>query len=113
MIAGFIQQFNKTTGASFFDCYEKAIRTNSRMDGRRNGPSRLVIYEDERVMLFVPKAQTSQWELQLMPRQAVGNILEADAPMRRSLDKALLITMRILTRLGASMITVIRIQQTI
>jgi hypothetical protein len=42
-----------------------------------------------------------------MPRQAVGNILEADAPMRRSLDKALLITMRILTRLGASMITVI------
>ena len=107
MVAVFIEQFKDRTGASFFDCYEKAIRSNGRMDGRRSGPSSLVVYEDEHVMLFVPKAQTSQWELQLMPRQSAGNLLETDAPMRRSLDKALLVAMRLLTRLGASMITVL------
>ena len=107
MIAAFIQQFKNNTGASFFDCYEKAIRTNTRMDDRPYGHCRLIIHEDEHAILFVPKAQTSQWELQLMPRQAVGNILESDAPMRQSLDRALLIAMRILTRLGATMITVL------
>ena len=106
MIAAFTRRFKNTTGASFFDCYENAIRTNKRMDNRLYGHSRLIIHEDEQVMLFVPKAQTSQWELQLMPRKAAGNILETDAPMRQSLDNALLIAMRILTRLGATMVTV-------
>jgi len=72
-----------------------------------SGPSSLVVYQDDNVMLFVPKAQTSQWELQLMPKQAVGHILETDTAMRRSLDEAILTAMRILTRLGAAMITVI------
>jgi hypothetical protein len=77
------------------------------MDGRTTGPSRLVVYEDDHVMLFVPKAQTSQWELQLMPVKPVGNVLEADEAMRQSLDKAMLVAMRILTGLGGAMITVI------
>ncbi|MEJ2157893.1 MAG: hypothetical protein P8X96_21390, partial [Desulfobacteraceae bacterium] len=95
------------TGRSFFDCYHEAIEGNERMDGRKRGPSSLVVYQDDNVMLFVPKAQTSQWELQLMPKKPVGHILEADATMRQSLDKAILAAMRVLTRLGATMITVI------
>jgi len=67
----------------------------------------LVVYEDERVMVFVPKAQTSQWELQLMTLAPVGNVLEADSRTRNSLDRAILITMKILTALGARMVTVI------
>lgn len=106
MIADFMEHYASCTGASFFDCYEAAIRNNSRMDRRKGGPASLMIFEDANVMLFVPKAQTSQWELQLMPKRSVGNIIEADAPMRRSLDRAILAAMRILTRLGASMITV-------
>ncbi len=106
MVAEVVEQFRQVTGRSFFDCYEKATRTNVRMDGRSHGPSSLLVYEDEQVMLFVPKAQTSQWELQLMPVHPVGHILEADTAMRRSLDKALLIAMRVLSSLGASMITV-------
>ena len=107
MIQTFIRQFKEQTGRSFFQCYEQALRTNTRMDHSASHPSDLVFYEDSRVMLFVPKAQTAQWELQMMPRLPVGNILEADTAMRRSLDNALLVAMRVLTTLGATMITVI------
>jgi sugar phosphate isomerase/epimerase len=55
--------------------------------------------------VFVPKAQTSQWELQLMPLASVGNILEADAETRKSLDRAMLVAVRILSAMGARMIT--------
>ena len=41
-----------------------------------------------------------------MPIMPVGNIIEADAQMRRSLDKGLLIAMRILADMGAAMVTV-------
>jgi hypothetical protein len=71
------------------------------------GKNSLVVYEDERVMVFVPKAQTSQWELQLMTLAPVGNILETDSRTRASLDRAILITMKILTALGARLVTVI------
>jgi hypothetical protein len=66
-----------------------------------------VVYQDARVMLFVPKAQTSQWELQLMTRKAVGNILEADEAMRDAIDRAMLLAMQVLSAMGAAMITVI------
>jgi hypothetical protein len=56
---------------------------------------------------FVPKAQTSQWELQLMPKTAVGNIVEADTPMRRSLDRAMLVAVWVLEAMGARMISTI------
>ncbi len=107
MIQSFIETYRHRTGADFFACYENAVTSNQRMDGRRNRPAGLQVYRDKRVLLFVPKAQTSQWELQLMPLEPVGNIVEADAQMRRSLDRGLLIAMRILTALGAAMVTVI------
>ena len=58
-------------------------------------------------MLFVPKAQTSQWELQLMPLRPVGNILEADEAMRRSLDEGIHTAMQVLGRLGMRMANII------
>jgi len=106
MIQSFVERYYRRTGADFFTCYEKAVSSNQRMDGRRNRPSGLQVYADKRVILFVPKAQTSQWELQLMPLEPVGNIVEAEEPMRRSLDRGLLVAMRILTSMGATMVTV-------
>jgi hypothetical protein len=106
MIHSFCAAYTRCTGADFFTCYEKSVATNQRMDGRKNRPSGLQIYADERVMLFVPKAQTSQWEIQLMPLAPVGSIIEADEQMRQSLDRGLLIAMRILTAMGAAMVTV-------
>jgi hypothetical protein len=106
MIHAFIEKYRAVTGTDFFGAYEKAIASNQRMDGRRNRPAGLQVYADKRVLLFVPKAQTSQWELQLMPLEPVGHILEADSGMRAALDRALLIAMRILTALGATMVTV-------
>jgi len=111
LVQDFIIQYQKETDHSFFEDYLKSIYTNSRTDGRsskQSGLSRnLVIYEDEKVLLFVPKAQTSQWELQLMTKFPVGNILETDTGTRDSLDLSILKAMQCLTRLGAQMITVI------
>jgi hypothetical protein len=107
LVGDVVREFRRETGRGFFDCYESAIRSNRRMDGETKKERSLVVFEDEAVLLFVPKAQTSQWELQLMPKRAVGNIVEADATMRRSLDRGLLVAVRVLDRLGARMITVI------
>lgn len=107
MVQRFIQDYRRQTGRSFFACYQQAIAANRRMDGHADRPSDLVVHQDDHVLLFVPKAQTSQWELQLMTRHPVGNILEADTATRRSLDAALLAAMRTLTALGATMISVI------
>ena len=107
LVQAFIRAYRRATGKGFFDCYLNALRANRRMDQDKSGPADLVVYEDENVMLFVPKAQTSQWELQIMPLAPVGNILETDAGVRRSLDRAMLIAMRILSGLGAAMVTVI------
>jgi hypothetical protein len=74
------------------------------MDGKNKDRS-LVIYEDTHVMLFVPKAQTSQWEVQLMTLCPVGNILEADLKTRRSLDHGILLAVCVLEKMGAKMIT--------
>lgn len=107
LVQDFIREFRIRNNAAFFDCYAQAVRNNQRMDGDTEGPASLVVYEDGLVMLFVPKAQTSQWELQLMTLMPAGNIVEADTAVRQALDRALLIAMRILTILGAQMITVI------
>jgi hypothetical protein len=63
-------------------------------------------------MLFVPKAQTSQWELQLMTKKDEsgrfpGNILETDLQVRTSLDTGILCAQKILAALGARMVTTI------
>lgn len=107
LVADFIREYRRETGQPFFDTYLKAILTNSRLDGDAEKDSSLIIFEDPHVLLFVPKAQTSQWELQLMTIKPVGNIVEADRPTRQSLDRAIHLAMRTLTLLGARMITTI------
>ena len=61
-------------------------------------------------MLFVPKAQTSQWELQLMtlPDEdgtLAGNIFETNSGQRQSLDTGILMAQKALAGLGAKMVT--------
>ncbi|MDA3898454.1 MAG: hypothetical protein PF482_20135, partial [Desulfobacteraceae bacterium] len=74
LIADFISQYRQQTGKKFFETYIQTISDNQRIDGKDKERS-LVIYADENVMLFVPKAQTSQWEIQMMTLKPVGNIL--------------------------------------
>ena len=105
LIQDFITDYKKRTGNDFFTIYIQALRNNRRMDHRDQANHSLIIYEDEHVMLFVPKAQTSQWELQLMTMNKVGNVLEADIATRQSLDRAMLFAQKILARLGARMVT--------
>jgi hypothetical protein len=107
MVAEVVRSYEEEFQSGFFADYIAAVRNNMRIDGRSDGSDSLIVYEDEYVMLFVPKAQTSQWELQLMTLGDVGNILEADSRTRASLDIGILTAMRILTGMGARMITVI------
>jgi len=107
LVGDVVNAFRLETGEGFFECYQQAIIGNRRMDGNNNGERSLVVFEDDRVMVFVPKAQTSQWELQLMPKTAVGSIFEADTPMRRSLDRAMLVAVNVLEAMGARMISTI------
>jgi hypothetical protein len=104
LIADFIRQYRQETGRDFFATYVSAIHQNQRMDGNPE-PRSLVIYQDDQVILFVPKAQTSQWEVQLMTRRPVGNVLEADLKTRSSIDSAILAAVQVLEKLGAKMIT--------
>lgn len=106
-IADFCRQYEENTGKKFFETYIQAIRSNRRMDDLTSNEGSLIIHEDKNVMLFVPKAQTSQRELQLMPLGPIGNILEADTGTRNSLDKAMLIAMKTLIAMGAKMISTI------
>ncbi|HSO20170.1 MAG TPA: hypothetical protein VLT88_11955 [Desulfosarcina sp.] len=105
LVGDFVGRFRRETGRGFFECYQAAIVANRRIDGNDRRDRRLVVFEDDRVMLFVPKAQTSQWELQLMPKASVGGIVEADASMRRSLDRGIFNAVRVLGAMGARMIT--------
>jgi len=107
LVTDFVRQYNETNDSSFFEDYIRAIRNNSRLDNRNDLDKKLVVYEDKNVMLFVPKAQTSQWELQLMTLGPVGNILESDSATRQSLNLGILTAMQVLTAIGARLITVI------
>lgn len=104
LIAETVARYREATGQGLFNDYVRAIRANQRTDGRA-GESSLVVYEDDHVLLFVPKAQTSGFELQLMPLRPVGNILEADTACRKSLDQAMLRAQQALEGLGARMVT--------
>ncbi len=110
MVAEVIQHYREQHHADFFADYIACIKNNRRMDGRTDRESSLVVWQDEHAMLFVPKAQTSQWELQLMAMddeegRAVGNILEAGPAMRASLDQGILRAQKALAGLGARMVT--------
>ncbi len=99
----FCRQFRDGTGKEFFETYLAAIQNNQRMDGRKDKQKSLVFYQDENVIAFVPKAQRSQGEVQIMATTRCGNILEADTMVRRSLDLAILTTVRVLEKLGVEM----------
>ena len=82
------------------------------MDGRSDLDSDLIVWQDNRVVLFVPKAQTSQWELQLVTKPGLdgefaGNIVETDMPTRQSLDLGILMAQKALAGRGAAMVTTI------
>ena len=105
LINDFITQYKTHTGQCFFGDYLDAIKNNTRTDGHQSGPANLVVMEDEHTILFVPKAQISEWELQLMPKASCGNILEADQNMRKSLDKGILTALKVLDSMGAQFVT--------
>lgn len=110
LITEVIEQYSQEHRGDFFSDYRLAIDNNKRMDERIDLPSSLVVWRDERVMLFVPKAQTSQWELQLMTlpdadEKLVGNIFECDSTMRHSLDTGILMAQKALAGIGARMVT--------
>ncbi|MBU0680008.1 MAG: hypothetical protein KKD73_01170 [Proteobacteria bacterium] len=102
LIASFSQQYQAETGNGFFSDYIAAIHANSRMDGRKAEKS-LIIHEDEHVMVFVPKAQTSQWEVQIMTTEPVGNILELSTAARHSLDMAFYLAAKALHGIGVKL----------
>jgi len=104
-IASFIAAYEKIHERSFFDAYIQAIETNERIDGQQQLPRDLIIARDENAMLFVPKAQRSQGEIQIMALKKVGNILEADESVRQSLDGLIHTAVKVLSELGARMIT--------
>ncbi len=112
MITGVVEAYVELYERNFFDDYLLAIAGNQRMDGRSNRESDLIVWEDEHSLLFVPKAQTSQWELQLMTKKDMtgkfpGNILETDKQVRTSLDTGILKAQKALGALGARMVTTI------
>jgi len=110
LIADVMQRYRAVYDRSFFVDYRAAIESNVRMDGRSDLEASLVVWRDENVMIFVPKAQTSQWELQLMTLEGAsgypaGNIVEADIRVRRSLDAGILMAQKALAAIGARMVT--------
>jgi len=105
LINDFIKQYRKITDKNFFENYLAAIKNNTRTDENKIRESSLILMEDDQIILFVPKAQISEWELQLIPKTNCGNILEADIKMRQSLDRAILTAVKTLESLGADLIT--------
>jgi hypothetical protein len=105
LIEDFCNDYQTRTGQPFFETYLKAIQSNRRLDGRVNRNQELVVFKRNNVIVFVPKAQTSQWELQIMTIKPVGNLLEADTKTRLAIDQALFVAINVLSALGARMIT--------
>jgi len=111
LVADVVARYREEYRSDFFGDYLRCLASNTRTDGGA-GPRSLVVWQDAHVLLFVPKAQVSQWELQLMVTAAgtagpVGNVIEADAAVRRSLDTGILKAQQALARLGATMVSTI------
>jgi hypothetical protein len=109
-VAEVVEQYRQENSSDFFNDYIACIRQNERPDFSGDGAKDLIVFVDDHVMLFVPKAQVSQWELQLMviadrEGQPVGNVLEADSAVRASLDRGILAAQHVFAGLGAQMVT--------
>lgn len=112
MIDEVIASYDACHQSSFFNDYFRSITRNTRMDNRTDRDCNLIVWQDDHVILFVPKAQTSQWELQLMTSpdtsgNFIGNIVEADTTVRRSLNIGILKAQHALADKGASLVTTI------
>jgi hypothetical protein len=107
MVSEFIQDYKNHHNTDFFPAYLAAIQNNTRTDKRSKGPSSLILYETDQLILFVPKAQVCEYEIQIMTKIPCSNVLEADAPMREDLDKTILTAIQTLETLGAQMVTAI------
>jgi diadenosine tetraphosphate (Ap4A) HIT family hydrolase len=105
LVADFIRAYEAAHDKPFFNAYIDAIHTNRRTDGGKQGEDALIIYENDHILLFVPKAQVSEWELQVMIRKPVSHVLAADTAVRNALDTAILRAMQALETLGADMVT--------
>ncbi len=105
LVSSFVEDFEGLYKRPFFKTYIKALLENRRTDGRKDLEKALVVYRDDNVMLFVPKAQRFHGELNIMTLKRVGNILEADTSTRQSLDKAIFAGVKVLSGMGARMIT--------
>ncbi len=108
-VADVVERYAQDYHSDFFADYVAALANNTRTDGG-SGEQSLVVWQDRNVLLFVPKAQVSQWELQLLviadcSGEPVGNVVEADAAVRRSLDTGILKAQQILAGLGATMVS--------
>ena len=110
-IAQFTKEYQEKTGKGFFETYLRAIQSNRRLDGLTDKARDLTIYQDENVVVFVPKAQRSQGEIQILSKVHCGNIVEADTGIRHSLDRAILLTMKILENLGVELFNAFEISK--
>jgi diadenosine tetraphosphate (Ap4A) HIT family hydrolase len=139
LVLDFIIDYRESTGKNFFKAYLSTILNNERTDGKSPGQkaiieqndridqastlgqtnsieqnppifqSSLIVHEDDHVILFAPKAQVSEWELQLMTKKDCSHILEADIDLRSALDQAMLKAIQVLEKLGAQMVTAIEL----
>jgi len=118
-VAAFSRQYDMELGTQgqFFNNYINALAANERMDvkkviGQSAKPRKLIISDADDVLLFVPKAQRSPWELQIMVNSnGAGNILELKEDTRKALDKAILMALKVLEAAGASMVTAYEISK--
>ncbi len=109
LVADTVERYFAEWSSDFFTDYLRAISNNTRTDDK-DGHRSLIVWQDDNVILFVPKAQVSQWELQLMVTAdcssgPIGNIVEADTSVRDSLDKGILLAQKIYSRLNVKMVT--------
>ena len=110
-IAQFSNTYQEKTGKPFFETYLRAIQSNKRLDGRRDRAHDLSIYQDEHVIVFVPKAQRHQGEIQIMSKVQCGNIMEAHTGVRRSLDGAIFLAMKIFDHLGVEIFNIFEVSK--
>lgn len=108
-VAEVVDRYRREYHSDFFGDYLRALADNTRTDNT-SGESSLIIWQDANVLLFVPKAQVSQWEIQLMviangDAGPVGNVFEADEVVRSSIDAAILKAQQVLAGLGANLVT--------
>jgi hypothetical protein len=111
LVAQYTSGYRDATGRGFFDAYLSALAHNKRMDGKTDAEHSLIVLEDEYAVAFVPKAQRSQGEIQIMTKTRCGNIVEADGSVRAALDRLILTVLKTLEALGAELVTVFEISK--